>query len=98
MTSKSFKERFKILLGKYLEDSPNIKLKDTQRFFDEGQKLAIYYRDRGNCQICGNSITYEEAEFDHKISWKEGSETIVSNGQLLCIGCNRRKGASLKKY
>ncbi len=92
LSSRSFKERFRIILGKFLEYESGLRLKDEQRFFDEGQKLAIYYRDNGRCQECRKSISLDEAEFDHKKPWAKGGSTTVGNGQLLCTSCNRRKG------
>lgn len=93
LSSKSFRERFKIILGKFLEFVPDLKLKDPKRLFDDGQKLAIYYRDKGICQICNKNVGFEDAEFDHIKSWSKGGDTIVRNGQLLCQECNRKKGS-----
>lgn len=93
LSSRSFRERFKIILGKFLEYVPDLKLKDPKRLFDEGQKLAIYYRDKGICQICKKKVSFEDAEFDHIISWSKGGPTTVRNGQLLCEECNRKKGS-----
>jgi hypothetical protein len=90
-SSKSFIERFRIILGKFLEFYPDIKLKDPKRTFDKGQKFAIYYRDHNVCQECGKELAFSEAEFDHIKPWSDGGQTIVSNGQLLCQKCNRKK-------
>lgn len=93
LSSKSFRERFKIILGKFLEYMPNLKLKDPSRDFDYGQKLAIYFRDKGICQICRKQLGYEDAEFDHITPWIKSGTTTVINGQLLCQACNRRKAS-----
>jgi len=93
LSSRSFRERFRITLGKFLEHVPDLKLKDPKRLFDEGQKLAIYYRDKGICQMCKKKVGFEDAEFDHIIPWSKGGTTTVGNGQLLCRECNRKKGS-----
>jgi len=92
LSSRSFRERFKIILGKFLEKSPDMELKDRIRTFDDGQKMAIFYRDGGYCQSCHIKVSMNESEFDHIQPWSKGGLTIVSNGQLLCQECNRRKG------
>ncbi len=97
LSSKSFKGRFKIILGKFLENSPYIELKDPKRSFDEGQKLAIYYRDNGKCQLCKINVPINDSEFDHVIPLSQGGLTTVNNGQLLCKACNRRKGDKFDK-
>lgn len=92
LSSKSFRERFKIILGKFLEESPSIELKDKTRAFDYGQKLAIYYKDKGICQKCHKEISFDEVEIDHINPWSKAGPTTVNNGQLLCQECNRKKG------
>lgn len=92
LSSRSFRERFKIILGKFLENFSDIQLKDTNRFFDYGQKMAIYYKDSGMCRICGKEVSFDEVEIDHIIPWSEGGTTTVNNGQLVCQTCNRSKG------
>lgn len=97
LSSKSFRERFRIVLGKMLEFRPDLERKDDQRLFDRGQQLAIYYRDKGKCQDhhCGKNVTFDEAEFDHVIPWSKGGKTVVANGQLLCQDCNRKKADAI---
>lgn len=97
LSSRSFRERFKIILGKFLEYVPDLKLKDPKRLFDEGQKLAIYYRDKGICQLCKEKVSFGDAEFDHIAPWSKGGPTTVRNGQLLCQECNRTKGTGGKQ-
>ena len=52
-------------------------------------KAEVWRRDGGRCQECG-STSY--LEFDHVIPWSLGGATSVNNLQLLCRGCNARKG------
>jgi 5-methylcytosine-specific restriction endonuclease McrA len=53
---------------------------------------AVWRRDGGRCVRCGG---HERLEFDHVIPVSLGGATSARNLQLLCEGCNRRKGASL---
>lgn len=92
LSSRSFRERFKIILGKFLEKYPDIQLKDKNKSFDIGQKMAIYYSDKGICQICEKEVPFDEAEIDHVIPWSKGGTTTVDNAQLVCKTCNRIKG------
>lgn len=63
-------------------------------------KHAIFYRDRGRCVICGKDLTslidpQADAEYDHVVPLELGGLNDVSNLQLLCRACNRRKSADL---
>lgn len=89
---KSIQQGFGIILGKFLELVPDLRLKDDKRLFDYGQKLAIYYRDHGRCQgqshVGEPQSRFEEAEFHHVKPWHEGGTTTVENGLLLCSTCH----------
>ena len=76
--------------------------KDEQRGFSEAERIAIYQRDNGLCQMClaeGKPereavVSWSEYEADHVIPHSKGGETTVFNGQVLCRIHNRRKGAA----
>jgi hypothetical protein len=52
-------------------------------------KIAVATRDGGTCRRCGSSA---DLQYDHIIPFSRGgSSTDVSNIQLLCGRCNRRK-------
>jgi len=74
----------------------DIELKDDQRLFSHEQRLAIFRRDKGFCQVklkCeGIKCEWDAWEADHKLSWSKGGKTIVSNGQVACLPCNSSKG------
>lgn len=54
-------------------------------------RIIIIQRDKGICQICGKKCNNNEIEIDHIQPVSKGGKTIVSNLQVLCITCNRRK-------
>ncbi|MGX1811439.1 TerD family protein [Nocardia sp. NPDC055321] len=55
-------------------------------------KARVWQRDGGKCVQCGDK---RYLEFDHVIPWSQGGATSVDNLQILCRGCNARKGARI---
>jgi 5-methylcytosine-specific restriction endonuclease McrA len=85
------------LLRNLLEQFPNLSRKDNQRGFTHVQKLAIFRRDKGICQVArkcdGVKITWDDWHADHHVPWSKGGKTTVENGQVSCSACNLSKGA-----
>lgn len=61
------------------------------RAFSESQKITLYQRQGGICNICKKPFPIEEMEADHIDPWKENGKTTLENGQMLCRHCNRTK-------
>lgn len=97
-SKKNIMERFKLMIGRFLEIYPSIELKDDTRGFSEYQRIAIYRRDKGICQnpICSSKVSWKDYHADHKIPHSSGGKTIVSNGQVLCTSCNLAKQGNPK--
>ena len=61
------------------------------RAFKESEKRAAYEKQNGICAKCKNHFEYNEMEGDHITPWSKGGKTELSNLQMLCKDCNRRK-------
>lgn len=79
----------------FLENMPYLLLKDNNRTFSQDQRAVLYRLSGGKCQECGCEITEDAFEADHKIPWSKGGPTQISNGQALCISCNKKKSAKM---
>ncbi|MBI1314788.1 hypothetical protein GC176_26130 [bacterium] len=62
------------------------------RYIPTEVRSEVWYRDNGQCVICGAT---EYLEFDHIIPHSKGGATSVDNLQLLCRGCNSQKRDSI---
>lgn len=62
-------------------------------------KRAVFYRDNGKCVICQKDLSglidveeeYEK-QFDHIVPLEDGGLNDISNIQLMCGCCNKKKG------
>lgn len=92
----SIRFRMEFLLRNLLETFPALSRKDNQRGFTHVQKLTIFRRDKGICQLklkCdGVKITWDDWHADHTLAWSKGGKTTVENGQVSCPACNVYKG------
>ncbi len=61
------------------------------RAFTPTQKRKKYEEQQGICPHCKEQFKLEEMEADHITPWHEGGKTELSNCQMLCKECNRRK-------
>lgn len=61
------------------------------RTFSEAQKIEMYEKQDGICVHCKKHFEFEHMEGDHIKPWHLGGKTETSNGQMLCIDCNRTK-------
>jgi hypothetical protein len=92
----SIRHRMKFILRNLLEIFPTLSRKDNQRDFTYIQKLAVFRRDKGICQLCikcnGEKLTWDDWQCDHITPWAKGGKTTVKNGQVSCASCNLSKG------
>lgn len=95
---ESLAYRHKVLARSFFMDQPEIKTLDGHRGFTREQKLAIFRRDNGVCQLCKKCdckrLGWEDDwHADHVLPHSKGGETTVRNGQVACAECNLAKGA-----
>ena len=64
----------------------------SKRRFKTTQRVALFIRARGKCEACGVELG-PGWHADHELPYSKGGPTDVVNGQALCPGCNRKKGA-----
>jgi hypothetical protein len=77
--------------------------KDERRAFSEAERIQIFRRDNGLCQIClaegkpekEAQVPWSEYQADHVIPHAKGGQTVVENAQVLCRYHNQQKGARL---
>ena len=61
----------------------------------ESVRHEVWRRDQGRCVQCGSQ---HKLEFDHIIPLSKGGGSTSRNIQLLCEGCNRKKGPTLGRF
>ena len=63
------------------------------RAFSDNQKREVYENQKGICIHCKEHFEIDEMEADHITPWSKGGKTTPDNCQMLCLKCNRIKGA-----
>lgn len=94
-TQDSVDFRNQILLSRLLLEFPSLAPLDKTRQFTYEQRLAIWRRDKGNCQVklrcTGEHCGWGHWHADHITAWSNGGQTTVENGQVACPACNLAK-------
>lgn len=55
-------------------------------------RLAVFYRDRGRCELCPTNAEYpDEWECDHIIPWSAGGSDDSTNLRVLCKPHNQQR-------
>lgn len=65
---------------------------DPQRFFTAAQRMALFNRDQGICQITGEKLTTKNFHCDHIVAWIKGGRTTLENGRVTTASANSSKG------
>lgn len=70
---------------------------DDKRLFNSDDKIELLSQQgqidgKYKCSRCKKDFFKEELQIDHKEAWSKGGRTVLSNAQLLCSACNRKKG------
>ncbi len=61
-------------------------------------KQRLFGEQKGRCAACGNNPGYDNMDVDHIVPKSKGGTDHRSNLQLLCAGCNRKKGNRPQAY
>lgn len=65
--------------------------RDSRRSFTITQKKAIWYDQKGKCNLCSKRLDMRTVIYDHRKRWSDGGRSDMKNGQALCPGCNNMK-------
>lgn len=77
-----------------------LKVLDTKRSFNEAERIRIYRRQEGLCQVCVAAgkpqdearVSWSQYQADHITPWIKGGKTAEENAQVLCAAHNASKG------
>jgi hypothetical protein len=98
----SVEVRDALIRDAFFEKSGALLLKDGKRFFDEGERISIYRKANGICEMCideGKSeaqatVSWKDFEAHHILPWILGGQTKVEKGKLLCQRHNLELGSN----
>lgn len=94
--AESIRGRLELMEKLFFLAYPEIEPLDTSRIFTPEQRLAIFRKDGGHCQLkiacAGSKLSWGEWHADHIVPYSKGGKTIVANGQAACPACNLAKG------
>ena len=85
----SLETRVSILRRYFLQEHPEVTLRDPKRSFSQEERAAIYFLAGRRCAQCRNEFKdIDEMHADHERRWAEGGPTSLKNGRALCETCN----------
>jgi len=87
--SGSLRTRVGILLSQFLANNPETSPRNTNRQFNDAERLAIWFRAGKMCEECGSEVIWEDMDADHHQRWVDGGATTFANGRCLHANCNR---------
>jgi len=74
-----------------------VKVKVKRKPIPPGVRYDALSKANFRCQSCGVLSRNARLEIDHKIPVAKGGTNAIANLQVLCVACNRGKGAKLKR-
>jgi hypothetical protein len=96
-TGDSLEARLEFVLKEFSRLSP-VYLADPKRLHDAEQKSILFFRQKGNCYVCGKPMKFSETSSHHKIAhYKGGATDDLTNAFLFHEHCHRRLEKRLKK-
>ncbi len=89
---ETIKFRHGVLVKRFVEQYGPVEL-DEDRIFGYDQKLVIFRKYGGVCQVCGEKLEFGDSHthYHHIDPYIAGGETEVENGLLVCQDCHLNK-------
>lgn len=84
----SLQDRVSLLRRYFLQEHPEVSLRDKKRAFTEEERIAIWILSGKECVICHTKLSLTEMQADHDEQWGHGGATTLKNGRALCENCN----------
>ncbi len=94
----SIRRRHQFYSARMAEFMGNLEPKDPRRAFNQLEREIIYYRERGQCQLCEAIVPWDEAEAHHIIPHGRGGETTLENGALVHAHCHPKGAAAEEAF
>ena len=70
--------------------NPGAELLDDKRVLTDEQRIAVYWRDKGRCTMCGIPVSDKDFQIHHKKAWYKGGPTTVDNSLTVCKSCHQK--------
>jgi hypothetical protein len=78
--------------GKEKRNQANRSQPNQRRTFTREEKMFVYNKANGRCQLCGKQLNINKISVDHIIPLAKGGLNDLDNLQLACSSCNEFKG------
>jgi len=88
-SKKSLQYRFDLLTKRFLTENPSLQPLDDKRLLRADQRMAVYYRDKGKCTVCGKDLPDNDFQIHHNQAWSNGGPTTVQNSSTVCTSCHK---------
>ena len=72
-----------------------IRKKSMRKLYPDSTRTTLLHNQKFRCTICGCDIDSKASELDHIVPWSLVGDELNDNLQMLCLPCNRRKGATI---
>jgi hypothetical protein len=88
-TKINIQKRHEVYLRFFLQDNLDLVVLDPTRLFTDDERMVLWRRADGKCEVCGDYVAYDDMEGGHIIDWADGGPTTLSNGRCECRGRHR---------
>lgn len=95
--SHTIRDRHLFFSEKMLEQMQP-RVRDSKRVLGPIEREIVYGRDRKGCRVCGEIVSWDEAEFNHVVPYAEGGPTTISNAVLVHRACHPRTAEAVRQF